>query len=51
MKTYTKNFNMRTNEKELNEWKKRAEEKKKDLSTHVRDVLTEDLKQSFDDEK
>ena len=51
MKTYTKNFNMRTNESELKTWKKRAKETNKDLSTYVRDLLKEDIKKSVEEEK
>ena len=46
MKKYTKLFNVRVSEKELNDWKQRADEKNKNLSTHIRELLKEDITKS-----
>ena len=40
---YTKLFNIRTNDEQLNIWKKRAEERKKDLSSLIRELLKEEI--------
>ena len=53
MKRYTKLFNLRTNELELRTWRKRAEEVNKDLSSHIRHLLKEDILKTsvVDDDK
>lgn len=46
MKKYTKLWNVRTTEKELQDWKQRADEKNKNLSAHVRQLINEDISKS-----
>ncbi len=46
MKKYTKIWNIRTTEQELNDWKKAANEKNKNLSDHFRELIKEDITKS-----